>query len=610
MNKLNLTAYITAGALCAALASCGDDIDNSYFDGLFSDNYNQELFWDPDSLALTRIEWKQTDTPSGATVRTGSVTMWGVPQKLSVISYSPGTLKTDVKENSKQSSLADMSMRENALFAINGAEAEFLMVDGVVKREGADLRGKALIGISEERMEIGACPLDLNRVKEKYSTAMVGGDLIVKAGRINVADDGGERMARSVIGIDRNGQAVMLQVDKAGDTAAGATLYEAAFICWAYGFQNAVALGSGDASTIWTREDGSLNVPGGRVSENIICVMRRPLFEIGDGSESSPYIITQPNQLPNIRFAVKPTGTTYFRLDTDVDMRRFTDWTPVNTNPTATSRIVFDGCHHTISNFKCADKKYASFFGILYGECRNLRFENAEISDANVANDIEPDAILAAYAGSAEQSVLIEQVYVQGSVRSYSKNVKNMGPAGIAGLARNAVIRNCYADVNVEMDNIAWDNAASALVAVLGMNSTVECCWATGDMTGLSSSSNHPNAGGIVGMVIFFEKASAELGIHIDRNIGWMRSFAGFNGFCWNICGFVCNDNKEDGCVGTNYAWSGTAYNLGVAQLKSGRYGIGVDAPVTDDIIAAARALGWSESVWNLSGDTPRFVWE
>ena len=77
-----------------------------------------------------------------------------------------------------------------------------------------------------------------------------------------------------------------------------------------------------------------------------------------------------------------------------------------------------------------------------------------------------------------------------------------------------------------------------------------------------------------------------------------------------NICGFVCTANLEDGCIGTNYAWSGTAYNLGVAQLTSGRYGKGIDAERTDDIIAAARALGWSESIWNLSGATPRFVWE
>lgn len=609
MNKL--TAYIIAGALCGAVAACGDDIDNSYFDGLFSDDYNQDLFWDPDSLALTRIEWKQTDMSSGATVKTGTVTMWGVPQKLAVISYAPSTLKTDVKENTKQSSLADMSMRENALFAINGAQAEFLLVDGEVKRDGADLQGKALIGISDERMEIGACPLDLNRVKEKYNTAMVGGDLIVKAGRINVADnDSDEREARSVIGIDRNGQAVMLQVDKADGTAAGATLYEAAFICWAYGFQNAVALESGAASTIWTREDGSLNVPGGRLSENIICVMRRPLFELGDGSEGSPYIVSKPNQLPNIRFALKATGTTHFKLDCDMDMRGITDWTPVNTNPTATSRIVFDGDHHTISNFKCTDKKYASFFGILYGECRNVRFENAEVTDANVANDVEPDAILAAYVGSAEQTALVEQVSVQGTIKSYSKNVKNVGPAGIAGQARNAVIHNCYADVNIEMDNIAWDNAGGALVAVAGLNTRIECCWATGEMSCLASCSNHPNGGGIAGMVIFFERGTPELGVRIDRNIGWMRSFAGFNGYCWNICGFVCTANKEDGCIGTNYAWSGTAYNLSVAQLTSGRYGIGVDAERTDDIIAAARTLGWSESIWNLSGDTPKFVWE
>ena len=61
------------------------------------------------------------------------------------------------------------------------------------------------------------------------------------------------------------------------------------------------------------------------------------------------------------------------------------DWKPLNTGEPVDRfdiKIHFDGKGHTIRNLHCEiSSRYASFFGVMNGSCRNVRFENAEVLD-------------------------------------------------------------------------------------------------------------------------------------------------------------------------------------------------------------------------------------
>ena len=56
--------------------------------------------------------------------------------------------------------------------------------------------------------------------------------------------------------------------------------------------------------------------------------------------------------------------------------------------------------------------RYASFFGVMNGSCRNVRFENAEV----IGYGSSCTGIVAGYLGTNALECLIENVYVSGTV--------------------------------------------------------------------------------------------------------------------------------------------------------------------------------------------------
>lgn len=180
-----------------------------------------------------------------------------------------------------------------------------------------------------------------------------------------------------------------------------------------------------------------------------------------DGTEAHPYLLKTTDDLAAMREKALPGTETWFRLENDIDMTGVTNWTPINFGDTEGEgetavttfdrKIHFDGNGKTISNFapatfnldKLNEAAYPSFFGVLYGSCKDLTIKNAVIADAKTSA-----GILAGYVGTVDKPATVTNVSVQGTV---SGNINRIG--GLAGVAVSSTFTNCSADVAVTTTN-------------------------------------------------------------------------------------------------------------------------------------------------------------
>lgn len=180
-----------------------------------------------------------------------------------------------------------------------------------------------------------------------------------------------------------------------------------------------------------------------------------------DGTEAHPYLLKTTDDLAAMREKALPGTETWFRLENDIDMTGVTNWTPINFGDTEGEgetavttfdrKIHFDGNNKVISNFapatfnldKLNEAAYPSFFGVLYGSCKDLTITNAVIADAKTHA-----GILAGYVGTVDKPATVTNVSVQGTV---SGNINRIG--GLAGVAVSSTFTNCTADVAVTTTN-------------------------------------------------------------------------------------------------------------------------------------------------------------
>lgn len=229
------------------------------------------------------------------------------------------------------------------------------------------------------------------------------------------------------------------------------------------------------------------------------------LFAGGDGTEANPYLIATPAQLDNMRLVLVSLQKIHFRLVKDLDMASYLSshpWVPLNSNGTGYNNAVdLDGGGHTIDHFSCtrtsaSTSNHCALFGVLYGEVHDLKFTNAFI-DQQTTNNYGA-GIVASYCGytqSQGQPAHVYNVDVHGTV-------KNAGhfTGGIAGMADDALIESCSADVHV------WSNGKNCVGGILGVDennsaagsrtvrpSTIRNCWTSGTVRG------NQKIGGIVG---------------------------------------------------------------------------------------------------------------
>jgi hypothetical protein len=170
-----------------------------------------------------------------------------------------------------------------------------------------------------------------------------------------------------------------------------------------------------------------------------------------DGTEAYPYLVKTVEDVVAIREKASLETPTYFRLENDIDMTSVENWIPINWDAEFARQIHFDGNGKTIANFapktwndvnidgEPVVASYPSFFGVLWGSCKDLTFTNAVIADA-----ASSAGILAGYAGTTDKPAVVTNVSVQGTVTAAINRV-----GGLAGVAVSSTFPNCSADVAV-----------------------------------------------------------------------------------------------------------------------------------------------------------------
>ena len=263
-----------------------------------------------------------------------------------------------------------------------------------------------------------------------------------------------------------------------------------------------------------------------RDSTVFILFRRKPLpesgFELGTGTESDPFVIRNIGEMVGMAHALKSGGTTYFKMEEDVDMSDYEDWVPLNAVPPYDKAVDFDGNGHRIIGFNCTADAYPSLFGVFLGSFRNTVFD-APVLEVGAASA----GLLAARPGGAEMPAQVSGVTVNGLVIHSRGTVAGIG--GLVGHAVNSSFSDITVDLRVE-DADHDDRMPNAVGGIAGTcsesASTFTDCRTTGFLTG------NAQVGGLVGYIqavegIIVERCTSAVDIEsFGQNAGGLLGYA------------------------------------------------------------------------------------
>lgn len=237
----------------------------------------------------------------------------------------------------------------------------------------------------------------------------------------------------------------------------------------------------------------SVNLAGGHLNTIRLNAENWNTIE-GSGTESDPYKLSTTRNLLAMKAALVKGQMTYFKLMNDIDMSSIENWDPLNPKDPYDLGIVFDGGGHSLKNLKSKEKQYSSFFGVLYGNCHNVKFVDAEIVSASNSGA----GIIGGYIGTGGKPAIVSEVEASGIITC---NGKGQSVGGLGGNAREATIENCT--VNVTVSNPMGDGVnRTATGGVVGktMGSAVKIknCVVRG-IVEITKGVNNTYTGGIVG---------------------------------------------------------------------------------------------------------------
>ena len=271
------------------------------------------------------------------------------------------------------------------------------------------------------------------------------------------------------------------------------------------------------ASDVLTERTAVITVSGEGVEETIsLSQAGKPLAPEtmeGAGTEASPYLIKTVGNMLAMRDAAVVDGTTYFRLENDIDMAPVKNWIPINFDGTFSRQIHFDGGNFTLKNFApetwnyekapvegaegaegtegaesaepvLANANYHSLFGVLYGSVKNLKIDNVTISGSN------PTGVIGGYVGTGGKPGLVENVTISNA------KVTNAGDraGGVCGNAKEATFKNVSFQGTVTSTYTEKEAKSGGFVGHTETSAVFEGCSADVVVTGDSN-----DIGGFVG---------------------------------------------------------------------------------------------------------------
>ena len=374
--------------------------------------------------------------------------------------------------------------------------------------------------------------------------------------------------------------------------------------------------------------------------------------DAGKGTKEEPYNLYTAADLLGMTEQLVEKKMIYFRLQADIDMSGVENWIPLNFASPYDYQIDFDGNGHTIDHFTCTFASYPSFFGVLYGNCHDVTFTNAVV-ESTVGG---ATGIVGSYCGTSGHPGEAHRVHVQGRV--YSPGGNKNGTGALFGRICEATLTACSADAEIESDEdyvggiFGYDSGVSSVSdcwttgsvkakskvggiggGLIKAGSTLTNCYSTMSVSGsfqIAGILGHANLDSSKSNPAEQTNATNEPNNHIERCLAWNPSVSSYMtdtdehyssgvivgytatknylGDCYHKADFVFNEcpgNAALGYVVTEQANASPASPLvhGTNNYDFAYHGKTAAASAT--LSGMARMLGWSDKVWDLSGDVP-----
>lgn len=249
---------------------------------------------------------------------------------------------------------------------------------------------------------------------------------------------------------------------------------------WGEGWFSNGAVSNGYPILAWQQERGDYAEFSGHGESGEGGDEYTPGFKGGSGTEAEPYLIEKLSHLRSMHDFLGSGEEKWFKLVADVDARALSNWEPLNTVDPYDKKIHFDGDGHKISNLRSTNESYAGFFGVLYGECKNVIFEKCSVSQSKGS----ACGILGGYAGTGSKQALIDNVTLTGCSVS-SSGAQPCG--GMFGIAANAIITNCTVEAAVESSSANTESKNQGFGGYFGQvkgSVTVSGCSFSGSVKG------------------------------------------------------------------------------------------------------------------------------
>ena len=231
-----------------------------------------------DSLAIAAIRWDTCCVRPHLVAVQAQLELFGAPQAISMVRYDAGRYRTRIVQPDSLTLTSVLAEAEGAVAAVNAGyfnvktlvPSTFVRVGGrtVAATEAREeFRVNGVVTIKGRRVRIEPyVPADDARLARRYRDALAAGPLLLCRGEaLSYADrEGGfwGRHPRSVVGVTRRGEAVMIVVDgRFPGQAAGMTIGELIYLVRQLGLYSALNLDGGGSSTLWCEEAGVVNRP-------------------------------------------------------------------------------------------------------------------------------------------------------------------------------------------------------------------------------------------------------------------------------------------------------------------------------------------------------------
>lgn len=343
----------------------------------------------------------------------------------------------------------------------------------------------------------------------------------------------------------------------------------------------------------------------------------REVWTRGEGTEESPYLIENADQLAMLSYAVNKgyqMRGVHFKLTTDIDLNGSEEqlWTPIGSAYFYEDGCLrkekyeldisfvgsFDGNGHAISNIYVDSRDYAGLFGhigtvvsdTIY--IKNIRIVSGYINggvSGGIAGCVDGKLIISDCYNAAEihgqgaggitgQNGWIERCYNTGKV--YATD----WAGGITSVA-NGWVRQCYNTGEVYSEGPTAGGIAGGNTTLFKF--TIENCYNTGSVSTLSAEALHDmvGCGGIVGFVI-----PTRITLHNCYNVGSVNGASDHTG---GIVGYEIEPDSVKNCYYLNTCG---AQGLGVAMDE--------DAMRLPEFVAT---LNDNTDVWNMDEDNHNF---